>query len=59
MRCPCGCGESIELALIPEATPRWKLSLEQNRPSLSPSVWKRDGCRSHFFLKKGRVVWVR
>lgn len=59
MRCPCGCGENIELALIPEAKPRWELSLEQGIPTLKPSVWKRDGCYSHFFLRRGRVIWVR
>ncbi|MEA1099712.1 DUF6527 family protein [Escherichia coli] len=23
-----------------------------------PSVWLKDGCQSHFWIKKGRVVWV-
>lgn len=59
MRCPCGCGQAIELALIPEAKPRWKLRVESDEtPTLSPSVWLREGCRSHFFVRRGRVVWV-
>lgn len=60
MRCPCGCGQAIELALIPEAKPRWKLHAEPGTPpTLTPSVWLREGCRSHFFVRRGRVEWVR
>ncbi len=59
MRCPCGCGQRVELALIPEAKPRWSLRLEPGKlPTLSPSVWLRDGCRSHFFVRRGRIRWV-
>lgn len=60
LRCPCGCGQPIELALIPEARPRWKLHVELDKtPTLAPSVWLREGCRSHFFLRRGRVEWVK
>jgi len=58
MSCPCGCGETIELMLVPEAKPRWTLAVDgRNRPSLSPSVWRRTGCRSHFWVRAGRVHW--
>jgi hypothetical protein len=59
MQCPCGCGQRVELPLIPEAKPRWTLkSDERNRPTLHPSVWLREGCRSHFLVRSGKVVWV-
>lgn len=59
MKCPCGCGRTIELLLIPEAKPRWSLSLDPaGLPSLSPSVFLRDGCRAHFWLKGGKVIWA-
>lgn len=59
MRCPCGCGQKVELALIPEAKPRWKLALEADKsPTLSPSVWIREGCRSHYFVRRGKVEWI-
>lgn len=59
MRCPCGCGQKVELPLIPEASPRWKLQIEVNgSPTLAPSVWLREGCRSHFFVLSGKVKWV-
>ena len=59
MRCPCGCRQRVELALIPEASPRWYLQVDQRkRPTLHPSVWLREGCRSHFFVRAGKVAWV-
>ena len=48
MRCPCGCGDMIELLVVPEARPSWSLSIDcRGRPSLSPSVWRRTGCQTH------------
>jgi hypothetical protein len=41
LRCPCGCGEVIELLVLAEATPRWDLAVDpKGHPSLSPSVWR-------------------
>lgn len=58
MICPCGCGETIELGLFPEAEQSWKLTVDnRGRPSLSPSVWRRTGCRAHFWMRRGRVHW--
>jgi len=58
MRCPCGCGDTIELLVIAEAKPRWDVSADrEGRPTLSPSVWRKTGCRSHFWLRHGRVQW--
>ena len=57
-RCPCGCGQTIELLVIPEAKPRWDLRVNaEGRPSLSPSVWLNSGCRSHFWIRDGQVRW--
>ena len=58
MRCPCGCGRKIELLVIREAKPRWDLEIDAfGRPTLAPSVWLHDGCRSHFWIRKGVVDW--
>lgn len=58
MRCPCGCGKVIELLLLQNTQPRWDLIIDrQGRPSLFPSVWVQTGCRSHFWIRNGRVVW--
>lgn len=59
MRCPCGCGQRVELPLLPEVKPKWTLRTDANGcPTLAPSVWLREGCRSHYFVKAGKVVWV-
>lgn len=58
--CPCGCGERIELALIEEATTKWRLvSEERLSPTLHPSVWRKTGCRSHFWIRGGMIVWCK
>jgi Family of unknown function (DUF6527) len=38
LRCPCGCGQRLDV-------------------SLHPSVWLREGCKSHFWLRSGKIVW--
>jgi hypothetical protein len=56
--CPCGCGAALRMNLRPEAEPCWQWRVaEKGAVTLSPSVWRHEGCRSHFFLRKGRVVW--
>lgn len=58
MRCPCGCGYRLEMMLLKNVKPRWQLSVsERGYPSLHPSVWLSEGCRSHFWLREGKVVW--
>lgn len=58
-KCPCGCDRTIELLLIKEARPRWDYRVDdKGLPSLHPSVWLKTGCKSHFWLRKGRIYWV-
>lgn len=57
MKCPCGCGAKLELLVLPGVKPRWDIVLDDGYPSLRPSVALRRGCRSHFWLRKGKVVW--
>lgn len=55
--CPCGCGATIALNVLPDASPRWWLYESADGPTLSPSVWRTTGCRSHFILRRGCVIW--
>jgi hypothetical protein len=60
MRCPCGCGDTIELLVAAEGKPRWEVTIDEvRRPTLHPSVWRQKGCRSHFWIRRGRVHWCR
>jgi Family of unknown function (DUF6527) len=56
--CPCGCGKKIALSLVKERRPLWQVAVDWLwRPTVSPSVWQRAGCYSHFWIKKGAVEW--
>jgi hypothetical protein len=60
MRCPCGCGATIHLSLAQDSSPSWGVRRYRNGTvSLLPSVWRTVGCRSHFILYKGRILWCR
>lgn len=59
LMCPCGCGVVILLNLVSTTRPVWTFELEYGAQTitLKPSVWRTAGCRSHFFLRSGRVQW--
>jgi len=58
MRCPCGCDATIELMVLPGAKPRWSVTADAaGRPTLHPSVWRNTGCKSHFWVRNGRIFW--
>ena len=60
LRCPCGCGDLLNLSLMASHDPNWKLKLDYlNRPTIYPSIWKKDGCESHFWITKGKIHWVK
>ena len=57
--CPCGCEATIQLSLLPDDEPSRRAVRHFNGSvSLRPSVWRTRGCRSHFFLRRGRIVWT-
>ncbi len=58
MLCPCGCGATLHMGLLEDARPRWRVVRHRDgTASLSPSINRRVGCRSHFWLERGRVRW--
>ncbi|WP_425128277.1 DUF6527 family protein [Burkholderia gladioli] len=60
LKCPCGCGEIIQLPMIDGQRPKWTLTHRQERlPNLSPSVDRTVGCRAHFWLKAGSIHWCK
>ncbi len=59
MLCPGGCGKTLEMNLLRDAKPFWKLMEHPDRTiTLRPSVWLKKGCGCHFVLSNGRVKWV-
>jgi hypothetical protein len=60
MMCPCGCGRVLHMNLLTDERPCWTLKRHSDGTStLHPSVWRQKDCRSHFWFRKGRVVWCR
>ena len=60
MLCPCGCGEIVHLNLLGDARPSWSV-LKHNDSSITlmPSIWRTQGCRSHFCVRRSRIDWCR
>lgn len=60
MGCPCRCGARLSLNMLRDESPCWYWQINRNGAvTLSPSVWRKVGCRSHFFLRDGKVQWCR
>ena len=58
--CPCGCEETIHLSLLEDERPRWRITQhEDGTITVSPSIWRNRGCRSHFFVRRGQFVWCK
>jgi Family of unknown function (DUF6527) len=58
MKCPCNCKNVLQMSLHQDGTPRWNLTIHDNGTvSLYPSIWRKVGCKSHFFFKEGKIQW--
>lgn len=60
--CPCGKGHTILLPLSRSEDPHWSVSKNvKHQPSLYPSIDRNryEGVRCHFWLKDGRIHWVK
>ncbi len=57
MICPCGCQRILHMNLMDDHRPYWKYHIKGKTISLSPSVNRLVGCKSHFFLREGKIEW--
>lgn len=56
--CPCGCSDFIILSLSKNTRPSWSVTKDfLNRPTIYPSIRQTSGCRSHFWITKGKIEW--
>jgi hypothetical protein len=54
--CPCGCGERFPINLDSRAGPAWRLYGDPNEGlSIFPSVWRENGCESHYIVWRGKI----
>lgn len=57
--CPCGCRARIILNLLPDASPKWSFYIsEQGKIDIYPSIWRKVGCKSHFFVRESNIDWA-
>ena len=58
MICPCGCQQVLHMNVMPDDHPCWQVTTHPDQTiSLHPSVWRKIGCKSHFWFQKGRIYW--
>jgi hypothetical protein len=60
MICPCGCRKILQMNMLPDERPCWRLKKNiDGSHSLNPSIWRKKDCFSHFWFKNNRVHWCR
>ena len=58
LKCPCGCGDTLQLNLLTNTSPRWRVKFHADGDiSIYPSVNRIINCRSHFNITKNSVRW--
>lgn len=56
--CPCGCGAVLHMNLLPDDRPCWRVTRNfDGTVTLYPSIHRKKGCRSHFWLRNGQIRW--
>jgi hypothetical protein len=59
LKCPCGCGEVIDVNLMQARHPSWTLSFRDGKVTLLPSLWvPEERCGSHFWIRDSKIDWV-
>lgn len=53
--CPCGCKDEVNIPVLDPGS--WSLRLDGVVPTISPSIARLTGCKSHFFITDGKVKW--
>lgn len=55
--CPCGCGaeDYLDFRSIPETHPSWIWDGNIEKPTLTPSIYRKTACGWHGYLRAG--IW--
>lgn len=56
--CPCGCKSLLYMNLMDDQHPFWKYSINNGLISITPSIHRKVGCESHFFIRESEIVWA-
>lgn len=55
LMCPCGCGEIYATNLDGHAGKAWRLYRKGGSITIYPSIWRDNGCESHFIISKSKI----
>ena len=60
MLCPCGCKQTLFMPLTINDSPKWSFVVHIDKTvSLTPSIYRITGCKSHFYLRNGLIKWCK
>jgi len=55
--CLCGCGVKCYLPIQPNIS-GWLLTIQNNKPTITPSILQRFECKSHYIITNGIANFV-
>jgi hypothetical protein len=56
--CPCRTGHRLTVSLRKDDHPHWTAEWRGKKVSFHPSLWLSGACRSHFWIRDNKVMWV-
>lgn len=57
--CPCNMSHKVFLNLQNDEHPCWSVIFHINGTvTLNPSIWHKNLCCKHFFIRKGKIIFV-
>ena len=57
--CPCGCEEAVIIPFKHAGNDDgWDLSVIDHLVTVHPSILRTTGCKSHYFITNGEIVWA-
>lgn len=57
LKCPCGCIKDVHLNTLTECSPCWSYETKKRDIDITPSIKRTTECRSHFWIRNGKVYW--
>lgn len=57
LKCPCACGDDLVFNLDPRIDKAWRLYIRKKKITVFPSIWRDNGCESHFIIWNSNIHW--
>lgn len=57
-KCPCGCNTPVYLGISETVASHPHLWYFDGVDTITPSILHTEGCKSHYFIKQGKVIWT-